>query len=271
MFFFDSTCYVWARSCGRSSYQNKDEFIKIVQGVVSIIQSRPDELFLIVHLKPRHPKGNDDIVKAVKNKIKTGWERLQYIHYGLHTATNEFSLIPNIILVGVQFYEAGVYEAIGRAAANKPTIKGALTPKEITSVKLGELSHHILQAACRGLIRKCFDNTCPNANLWVITHPKTGINKKLLSRIFPGCSIVPWEFGALELTKKQKEALDFIKLKLSQGEESIFVREIRKAINVKDNYTFKRDIYKDGFRRALDELRLFLEGEGINLRFIRRL
>lgn len=257
-------CHLINLSSGKEAYRNPEKFKVLVETITRIINSKPDEQFLVIHLKSNDIYGRDDITKKIPKKALNP-ERVSFLSYGYHTATNDYQHIPNIILCGIPFYEEAAYEAIGRAAANRPTSKGEFCKEDIHYIKSGEHQHHILQSACRGIIRKCINNTCPNADLYVIAHQNTGINEDLLKSVFPKCKVIL----ETELTDMQKLALDFIVSKLSAGADTIYLKELLRITGKRNNSTFLRDIYKNSFKQAMNDLGLIIVGNGAERRFIK--
>jgi hypothetical protein len=82
-------------------------------------------------------------------------------------------------------------------------------------VKLGEHHHLILQALCRGAVRRCCDGGCPLTHTYIIAHSGTGIQASL-SSIFPGARVVPWKPVSNALKGKVKEAFTYIQGNLSE-------------------------------------------------------
>ncbi len=260
------TINIWRSGGGRNAYNEK--LYIMAEEIANVIKQRPGEEFLVIYRKSKNPLRNDDLKYAVLNYLGDT-ERVKFLHYGLHTATNLYANIPNVVLAGMLFYRVADYEALGRAEANRPTAKGIFSSDEMSSVRLGELAHHLLQAVCRGKIRKFINNTCPNTNLWLIADPRTGI-EALLPKIFPDCKISMWRTLNVNLSGRRKEALDFIKSQFENGFNSVPLTLVRKKVNIPDAYTFKRDIYNnDEFRQALADMEIALEGVGKGAKFIK--
>ncbi|WP_442577701.1 hypothetical protein ACSBOB_19250 [Mesorhizobium sp. ASY16-5R] len=136
----------------------------------------------------------------------------QFCNWGRHTATNEFADVRHVILAGVLQYNVAQYEAAGRAA-KKATVEDEFSDQEFYETRIGEVSHHIFQAACRGYVRKTINGTCPEGcHLYAVfsTHPKTGLPKGQLSVIFPEATVVEWQAVDKEPTGKVKEAIEYI-------------------------------------------------------------
>src|SRR5260221_9833940 len=56
----------------------------------------------------------------------------------------------------------------------------------------GEHSHAILQALCRGAVRRCDGEHCQPCHAYIIGSVRSGI-PTALPTIFPGCKLVRWQ------------------------------------------------------------------------------
>jgi hypothetical protein len=99
---------------------------------------------------------------------------VHFVHLGAHDATNQFSHVPNVVLAGTLFLRPSGYEALARLASAYPSDE-----ERIKQVTLGEHCHMILQALCRGAVRKCVGNACPPARPYIIASRRSGIEEQL--------------------------------------------------------------------------------------------
>jgi hypothetical protein len=262
------TFHVWRKGSGKSVHQT-DEVYRLATEVVNVIEARPQEEFLVIHHKPTEKSGKHNFQDLVTKSMITDTKRVHFIHYGLHTSTNAYSHIPNIIVAGTLFYKVAEYEALGRASANRPTTEGVFTDEEISNVKKGESAHHLLQAICRGKVRMCEGDTCPQSTVWLIADPRTGI-EELLPRIFPGCKVDLWKISNVRLKKKQQKAYDFIKTQIDTGVRRIGLKKVRQHIGIRDAHTFKRDVvYKPEFQQKVNQLGVIVEDDGRGGAFVK--
>lgn len=263
------TCHVVTMPSGITAYQHNDSFSNLVTKVADVINGNPDEQFVVIH--HRESGGNrGNLPKAVKRLLGTGSDRVQFLHWGMHTATNRFREIPNVILAGVLQYPNEGYEALARAAAGKTTEQGVFDRAQLSEVRAGEASHHVLQAASRGLIRTSKDGACPHTNLWVIASRNTGITK-LLPTIFPECRVKQCPSQQeVTLQGKAAEAHDFLKSCKESEQMDVPLRKVLNHIKIKDWHTFNRDIYSKNelFRQYLADLGYCLVGEGRQRGFV---
>ncbi|TPL84060.1 hypothetical protein FJ950_17860 [Mesorhizobium sp. B2-3-14] len=144
---------------------------------------------------------------------------VEYLHYGRHTATNEYRDFKHVILAGLLQYDDASYEADGRGA-KKADVMDAFPAEELQKMRIGEISHHIFQAAGRGSIRKTINGGCPEGcHLYVVfsTNGKGGFPQGQLSVIFPNADILDWKpDGPVEvrLSGNVRRAFEFIVSKI---------------------------------------------------------
>lgn len=246
------SCYYWNRGSGKSSVRN--HFRLFAKEIATIIDSKQEEKFLVVHHK------HDHLPTVIKANMFTDKERVSFIHYGIHTATNRYADIPNIILAGTHHYNETDYEAIGRAAANIHAENGELELEEIKEVERGEIYHHFLQAICRGAIRKNVSGNCLTSNLWIIGDAKW-VNEESLQLLFPGCIVDVWVTTEKKLTKMQRMAEKEIMRRLDAGEIEIAIDDIMRELGITRHNAFRERILdKPDFPLVLEDLGLEFNG-----------
>jgi hypothetical protein len=261
------TFHIWRKGSGKYSYQT-GEIYRLAAEVVNVIEARPQEEFLVIHHKPTAKSGKN-FPDLVTKSLSTDTNRVHFIHYGLHTSTNDYAHIPNIIVAGTLFYRVADYEALGRASAGRPTSQGTFRDDEISDVRRGESAHHLLQAICRGKVRMCEGDTCPQSTVWLIADPRTGI-EDLLPRIFPGCKMDLWKITDVRLKKNQQKAYDFIKTQVDIGIRRIPLKRVRQHVGIRDAHTFKRDVvYKAEFQQKVNEMGVIVEDDGRGGAFVK--
>ena len=200
------TVHIWRRGGGKQCW--KDNGTQLIDGIVSTIRSLPDPECLVVHHKcgPSLPV---DVPSRVVKALGHDWP-VNFLNWGNHSATNEYCDVPNVILAGTLFYEPSYYEALARGS-RKLKQGELLSPDDFDGIRAGEHAHLILQAACRGRVRKSVDGGCPQSHLYIIAHPRHGISSLLEDgTIFHGCKTVDWSPVPRKLTGKVKKALDYL-------------------------------------------------------------
>lgn len=255
---------VWRRAGGRGIAK---DFKVIIPELVKIINTRPDNeeiLFLLY-------QDQLEILKESlrKNLPESTMKRISYCTWGQHTATNEFCNIQNIIALSAYQYPDPTYDAMTRAAGLMTVSKGVFpTQDEINMVKKGEISSDFLQGVTRGKPRKSEGDTCPPCRLWLIAHPKTGLEKEL-PVIFPECTVTEWKTQGYSLTKTQQKAFDIIKEKLKAGLQAFPAAPIRKQLTMRQD-NFKRMMESRNFKEALESLKVSynLRKEGMYFQII---
>ncbi|MBE1711163.1 MULTISPECIES: hypothetical protein [Mesorhizobium] len=85
---------------------------------------------------------------------------------------------------------------------------------KLASIKHGEHADVILQALCRGAVRKSVDGVCGKCDAYIIADPQTGIPTMLEHKgdidIFPGSKAVDWSPVERELSGRVGEAVTLI-------------------------------------------------------------
>jgi hypothetical protein len=231
------TINVWSRSGSKGGW--KREGPKLLEGVAEMVNSKPEEDWLIVY--HRVQSTGFDLPRHIRPKFIGNPDRLKFLTWGNHQATNAYKDVSNVILAGTLFYPAPSIEALGRAAAKHPSSKGAFLKQDCDRVELGEHNHNILQALCRGSVRGCRDGICHPCTAYVIASKRSGI-PQALAGVFPNAAIRPW-LGVerrAELRGKAKEALDMVMRQL-QAEPGGLVRfpAVARAIGY-DNTNFRK-------------------------------
>lgn len=148
-----------------------------------------------------------DLEAEVRALLPGGGPEVHFLHWGAHDATNRYAHVPNVILAGTLFYRPSYYEALGRLASRQPSVEGLFPDDDTAEVRLGEHSHLILQALCRGAVRRCVDGGCPPTHTYIIASRGSGIPQSLAD-IFPGARVVPWRPVPKALKGKVAEAVE---------------------------------------------------------------
>jgi hypothetical protein len=229
--------HVWERSGGKSAYRKDGQLL--VEGVATTIMTRPDEEWLVVC----HKADIDfDFEEELRARLPVFEPKVQFLHWGAHDATNLFGHVPNIVLAGTLFFPTSHYESLGRLASAYPSSRGRYDERRIKQVTLGEHRHMILQALCRGAVRKCKGEGCPPARAYIVASRRSGIADELPS-IFPGAQALPWRPIRKTLTGKVADAVEFIVMELTRTPWSpVTFRRVMDHIGWKNGKDFKRRI-----------------------------
>ncbi len=186
------TVHHWNIGAGKTSQKRRANDIAL--GVAKAINDEipANENVLVITFKPINKQ--PDIKQLVVDRIDRNPDRVKFTTWGRHTATNEFADCKYVILAGVLQYSTAEYEAYG-LAAKAQGIDKPLTKEEFNDIRIGEISHHILQAACRGTVRKAVGDTCPpGCHLYIIYSASDGLTgEAMMQAIFPGSSYTDWK------------------------------------------------------------------------------
>lgn len=237
------TIHVWSRSGGKSAFRRSGA--ELIEGIVATIRTRPDEEWLVVH----HKIVGAELMAAVQ-KLLPG-VHVHFLNWGRHDATNAFATVPNVILAGTLFYRTSFYEALGRMASGRPSSTGPFARSDTERVMVGENCHLILQALCRGAVRRCVDGGCPETRTYIIASTRSGIASEL-PRIFPGARVVPWRPIDRPLSGKVGQAVTFIKERLeADPTAAVPFTAVKKHIGCADTSNFNRTIRQHSMLREV--------------------
>lgn len=220
----------WDRAAGLAVHRDNAEVEELAKGVLCAFQEVPArEMLLIVHRLPE--KEYASLADRIRAKAKAeygqaGLERLRFVTWGRHMASNAFADIRHVVAIGMLQYPPPVIEATWRAANGTP-IEKDVTSEEFEATRLGEVKHHLFQAVGRGAVRRCVDGDVPEGcKLWVIysTHGRMQIPRTLLGEVFPGATVEAWEPFGVRLrtsrlkTDKRGEFCDDLMIRLGTAE-----------------------------------------------------
>jgi hypothetical protein len=240
--------HCWRTGGGKSAFRENGR--TLIDGIVKTINDKPaDEEWLLVY----HQDGiSMNFVDEVEKRLTGSKERVHFLNWGAHHATNEFSGVPNVILAGTLFYRPSYYEALARLVADLRPAQGAIGRTAFDEVALGEHRHLVLQALCRGRVRRCQGDVCAPCNAYIIAAPRSGI-PEALPEIFPGCRVIPWQPVQKALRGKVKEAAEFVIDWFKKNPAGLLpFKEAQRAIGMNDPKNFRRDIRQHAdFKEAL--------------------
>jgi len=186
------TIHVWDKGASKSAFRSSSS--DLIEGIAATINTKPNEEWLVIMHKEDELRGLGkpripDLSKLIGDLV-TNPENVKYLTWGNEKATNEFSAIPNVILAGTLFYPQPVYEVRARASRRMRS-EEALDIGSRKDLEMGEHMNLILQAACRGSVRRCIGDQGDFMDLYLIASKRTGI-PYTLREIFPGATIKQW-------------------------------------------------------------------------------
>jgi hypothetical protein len=230
------TVHCWQTGGGKSAFRENGR--TLIEGIVETINEKPDdeEWLVVYHQEGIGMEFKDEVEKRITNK-----ERVHFLNWGNHQATNDYSGVRNVILAGTLFYRPSYYEALARLAADLRPAQGAIGRATLDEVTLGEHRHLVLQALCRGSVRRCQGAECAPCDAYIIAATRSGI-PAALPDIFPGCRVVRWQPVQKALSGKVKEAAEFVIDWFKKNPEGLLSFNIgRKAIGM-DTQNFRKNV-----------------------------
>ncbi|RED45011.1 type III restriction/modification enzyme restriction subunit [Aestuariispira insulae] len=253
------TVNVWQTGGGKHAFRTNGE--QLIDGIVSTINNKPKEEWLVVHHKT---KGGIDVPSGVKALMDGNPGRVHFTHWGDHHGTNAYAHVSNVILAGTLFLPASQYEALGRLGAGLSSAQ-SLDPQDFQQIRIGEYRHLILQALCRGSVRRCDGAVCAPCDAYIIASAQSGI-AETLPEIFPDCRVKRWQPVKKVLKGKIAEALKVIQDYFSSHPRELLpFREVADAVQMTDLKNFRRSIRKHpDFVEALAEAGVMEFGPGRN-------
>ena len=244
------TVKVWRTSGAKSGWEKGGE--RLVDGIVATIVTKPDEAWLVVVHKPNVAVG--DIARSIRSRLPAEVrDRVSFTTWGRHTGANSWADVPNVILAGTLFYPASYTTGLHHLCANLPVAEGLVGPAELDRMTRGEHRHLILQAICRGQVRRSDGARCQPMTAYIIASPRSGIAGEL-PRVFPGCTVEAWEPLQVEVKGKLKEAIGCLTEAFEGGRVEVSYSEVCAAIGL-DKGNFSARIAKaDAWKAAIDGL-----------------
>lgn len=262
------TVNVWPVGGGKSAFRQNGN--QLIDAIATTINGKPGESWLVVHHKASPVMV--DIEAGVRELLTVDQDHVHFITWGNHHATNAYSHIPNVILAGTLFYRQSLYEALGRLSAGKLPEQGRYSEDAMARVRSGEHSHLILQALCRGAVRRCQGHVCAPCDAYIIASPRSGISQDL-ERMFPGCQIKQWRPIPMALRGKVKEAVKFIGDWFGSHPDGFLkFTTVRRALGITDSANFRQNIRQHpDFQQALVGMGVFEDGGDVYKTGFRRL
>lgn len=257
------TVNVWKTGGGKGSFaKGEHRAQELIDGIASTINTKPDKEWLVVHHLPN--KHTVDVAAGVQALLTGDKNKVHFITWGRHMATNTYAHVKNVLLAGTLFYRPSQYEALGRLAAGLKPGQGDYPQEALRRMVAGECRHGILQALCRASVRRCDGEQAHECNAYIIASVQTGI-PDALPLLFPGCSVKVWKPIKRALRGKVKEAVDYLRDRFANpGTALVKFAEVQKALGIKNAGTFKNDIRQhEDLQAELAEMGLAEWGKGI--------
>jgi hypothetical protein len=244
------TVHTWTVGGGKRAFQRNGN--KLMDGIARTIDTKSDERWLVVvHQKDARV---GDVQKGVSERLlKTPSGNVKFITWGNHMASNDYVEFSNVILAGTLFYRTSHYDALKRLASGRRPTDGPVTKTELEKTQDGENMHLILQALCRGSVRKSDGESCHPCDAYIIASVRSRI-PGLLADIFPGCQQRRWRPIERTLQGHVRAAIEYIGEHLFAEGSMLKFTVVQKALGM-SRQDFRTDVRKnDDFRDALSEM-----------------
>ena len=256
----------WNRSAGKAAYrrgQNQDD---LAEGVFRAFRMLPleEKMLVLTHKEGITDKAHGEEIKpyanlelGIRSKVrawggKQAEDRLSFITWGKHMASNEFANIRHVAVVGLLQYSQAVNAAYYRAAFGASADR-EVSNEEINDLRMGEIAHHLFQGVGRGAVRKAVDGDVPaGCVLWIVfsTYKHTmWVPPDVLSHVFPGATVETWEPLGVELKggnlKSNDRPLLVEKLMARLGDQETVRFEVRDLEDSELSYQWAARLMKD--------------------------
>lgn len=178
----------------RTSTKGRD----LIDMAVSRIRAVAPEPVLVVSYKSRMAiKGVREwtIMEAINARLTDAERgRVRHLHWGAHTATNDFRDHRQVILTGLNFLPVTATHAASAAALNKPMRTADPSdhpsPEQVEAMRLGMLRDSTLQAILRGNARLSVEGDCGPMEALIFQTRQTGLSDADYRGMFPGVVLV---------------------------------------------------------------------------------
>jgi hypothetical protein len=233
------TVHVWHTAGSKSGWQRRGP--ELIDGIVRTILTKSTERWLVVHHKAA--RGLPDVEREVCQRLSdVAAANVSFITWGRHMATNDYADVPNVILAGTLFMRPSFYTALTHLAQGKPVDRNRMSEDDVRQTIEGEHRNLLLQAICRGQVRKLDGDQCLPMNAYVIAAPISGIPAALPS-IFPGCTVRRWDPLGFKLTGHVKAAIEYAQAAFASGTHWLPYPSIAEHLRI-DRRNFGRDVSK---------------------------
>lgn len=226
----DLTVRVWKQAGSKTKW--KENPARLLREIAAMVNTKPEEDWLIIYHRPKSVKGFDLSLKLPALFLGDP-AKLHFVTWGNHHGTNAYVGVSNVILAGTLFLPQSTIEGLGRAAAALPSSQGDFPPSDSREVALGEHRHNVLQAACRGSVRRSHGDGCAPCDLYVIAAPQSGI-AETLPDVFPGARIFEWTIlSPKKLRGRVKQVFDYVAQQLTNDREgTVPLKDVMQALGL---------------------------------------
>jgi hypothetical protein len=254
------TVHLWNTGGGKGVFRSSKRQT-LIEGIAKTIHTKPDQEWLVCHHKQEAGFNVERELKALlADHMDLG--NIHFLSYGNHMATNEYAHVSNVILAGILYYRPSDYESLTRLSYGMGSEED-IDQDDVNTVKVGEATHLVLQAACRGSVRFCqIDGTCKPCDIYIIAANGTGLHRAIPD-LFPDCTMTDWRPVTRTLTGRTKEVYDYVLNSIASG--YISFAQVRDAIGVAPSYLKQQIRDNEDFQEMLAQAHI-VEGGTPNSR-----
>lgn len=184
--------HFWHTPCVKATLRDPLKAAGLFDAVAEAIQRRSDEEWLVIGPKPQTAGRGLDVMREIGLRLPGGAIAINYVHFGKHTATNDYAHIKNVIILGSHILPDAAYDALVTASNNGDHL--ALSDAERNEFIEAEATHNVLQAVLRANGRNSAGGIAGGCNVHVAL--SLNISAGICQEAFPGCEFDMWKRSA---------------------------------------------------------------------------
>ncbi len=220
-------------AASRSVYrdQKTTRGLELIEMAARYIRSvAPDDVLVVSYKSwmPIRGVAERTIAAAINARMSDDeWRRVGHLTWGTHTATNKFTRVRHVLLMGLNFVpRTASYAASGAAlerSMQTPHPSDHPTEQDVTDMRLGMLRDSTLQAIMRGNARMGVGDDCGVMEVVIPQTRQTGLADDDYRGMFPGAVIVrdTTLMPAKPLRGRLKRMAEVVAEKIAAGETEI--------------------------------------------------
>jgi hypothetical protein len=252
------TINLWKTKAGRDALEDEETGRTIFKQVAKLIESKPDEKWLMVSFKADAKLDVLDEVHSYLSEEISAAIKLDYVHWGRHCAINDYADTKNVIIIGSWFYSSIAYRALYQAAAGEPV--GENETEAIGRMKRTEFQANFLQAFMRGHGRRSINSKAGECTAYVVASNSPNPTP-LIANALPGCTINEWSPVPVGLSGQAKAIADYLLGQRAAGVRTIAKNALGKAVGIVHKQQLSKLFRSDRFKQWLQD-----SGMKMNLR-----
>jgi hypothetical protein len=235
----------WGRAASRSAMGDPKARQEVLEAVAATInESGADEPWLVIHHQDR--EGASYSLKDELSGLVVNSSRLSWLHWGNHHGTNAYQDIRKVVVIGLWLKPPPTYSALHVAAGGRLDL--ATDKATLDALKAGEDRHNLLQAVCRGAVRKGSEGVCGACEVHLVGKMGKGA-RQLLEETFPGAEVGRWVPRGHELTGSALRVARALERAFSQpGTQRVQKGALRVALGFRSSEALAKVIRREDFR-----------------------